>query len=114
MRRWTGLADAITQRLRRLPRFVISVDSKIPLDRLGTQALLFEKPGDLRQDVADTRDMIRQVAVKPDLLRVMFGNTPLERLLSGLAMREPPELAARIRELAERFSRATRSDAGSR
>jgi hypothetical protein len=29
-------------------------------------------------------------------------------------VREPPELAARIRELAERFSRATQSDAGCR
>jgi predicted RND superfamily exporter protein len=42
--RWTGLADAITLRLRGLDKYVKSVDSRVPLDKLGAQGLLFDEP----------------------------------------------------------------------
>ena len=33
--RWTAVADAIADRLRQLPQYVQSVDSRVPLDKLG-------------------------------------------------------------------------------
>ena len=55
MLRWTGLADAITANLRRSPS-VEAVDSHIPLEQLGSQAILFEPSDRLH---ADFQDVIR-------------------------------------------------------
>src|SRR5439155_2512752 len=42
--RWTAVADAIAQRVGRLREFIKSVDVKVPVDKLGSQGLLFDDP----------------------------------------------------------------------
>src|SRR5215204_402204 len=44
IKRWTSFADAITQRVRRLDRYVKGVDSRVPVEELGPQGLLFDTP----------------------------------------------------------------------
>ena len=47
--RWTALADAITARVGALTKHVKSVDSKVPVDKLGAQGLLFDDTKLVRQ-----------------------------------------------------------------
>src|SRR5438067_2541751 len=42
--RWTAVADAIAQRVGGLKEFIKSVDVKVPVDKLGSQGLLFDDP----------------------------------------------------------------------
>src|SRR5207244_3662982 len=42
--RWTAIANAIAERVRGLTKYVKSVDSKVPIEQLGPQGLLFDDP----------------------------------------------------------------------
>src|SRR5689334_7381290 len=44
LKRWTGVADSIAERVGRLSEDVKAVHARVPLDELGNQALLFEDP----------------------------------------------------------------------
>ncbi|HEX3359249.1 MAG TPA: MMPL family transporter, partial [Tepidisphaeraceae bacterium] len=107
--RWTAIADAITARLRSMPEFVKSVDSKVPIDQLGAQGLLFDDPQRVRQSFNDVKRFIPLVklwAEKPGLA-VLLGRTPLERFLNALRTQKPsPEIADFITLLAKSWNYA--------
>lgn len=95
--RWTSLADAIAERVRGLGDLVASVDARVPLDRLGPQGILFERPERVRRiaaDAARSLPLVRLWAEAPDALSGLLGPTPLERFLAGVALREPDAEAA--------------------
>jgi uncharacterized protein len=105
--RWTSLADAITTRLKSMPQFVTSVDSKVPIDQLGPQGLLFDDPQRVRQSFEDVKRFIPLVklwAEKPGLT-VLLGRTPLERFLNALRTQKPsPEINPFITLLAKSWN----------
>jgi hopanoid biosynthesis associated RND transporter like protein HpnN len=86
--RWTNLADAITDRLRAMPKYVTLVDQKVPLDKLGPQGLLFDTRADVQKNFADVKKFIPLVqlwAENPSpLVRTLLGPSPLERFITGL------------------------------
>ena len=94
--RWTGIADAITARLRTMPKYVKSVDSHVPTEQLGSQGLLFDDPANVKQHFEDIKRFIPLVklwAEKPGLT-ALLGRTPIERFLNGLRTQKPDEESA--------------------
>jgi len=85
--RWTAAADAIAARLRQLDAYVKSVDQRVPLDKLGTQGILFDSPESVRQSLADAArfaPLAKLWAERPGTLTRLLGNTPMQRFLAGL------------------------------
>ncbi len=90
--RWTSLADDITQRLAAMPESVKSVDSHVPIDKLGNQGLLFDDPSRVHEAFADAKrfiPLVRLWAEKPNLAERLLGRTPTERFLGALALQKP-------------------------
>ncbi|MEA2710259.1 MAG: uncharacterized protein QOF78_2860 [Phycisphaerales bacterium] len=95
--RWTGLADAITLRLRGLDKYVKSVDSRVPLDKLGAQGLLFDEPQFVRasfEEIKRFAPLAKLWAEKPGTLTSLLGSTPLERFVTALNTQPPDEETA--------------------
>src|ERR1051325_4956682 len=87
--RWTAAADAITQRLRTMPRYVHSVDSRIPIDRLGDQGLLFDEPQRVQQSFAEMKRFIPLVQLwgePPTLATRLLGSTPIGRFIAAVGL----------------------------
>ena len=85
--RWTALADAITARVGALTKHVKSVDSKVPVDKLGAQGLLFDDPKLVRQNFEEIKRFVplaKLWAEKPTILTRILGETPLERFIAAL------------------------------
>jgi predicted RND superfamily exporter protein len=105
VKRWTQLADAIAKKLRGLPRYVVSVDAKVPTDKLGSQGLLFDEPRRVKQSFEDVKRFIPLVklwAEKPGVLTRLLGETPIERFISGLnAQKADAETAAFVGAVAQ-------------
>ncbi len=103
--RWTGLADAIGEHLKAIPKFITKYETRIPLDELGNQAILFQDPKELKKNLEDIRPLVplaRLVGEKPGLLTGLLGPTPLERFLAGLSARPvDPRESEFLRPLAE-------------
>ena len=70
-----------------MPKEVLSVDDRVPIDQLGTQGLLFDDRRRIATTIAQARDFIRLaklIGERPTLAESFLGATPLARLLSGL------------------------------
>ena len=83
--RWTAIADAIADRLRAMPDYVRAVDAKVPIDKLGSQGLLFDDPPRVRQAFEDIKHfsaLAKLWAEQPTLLTRVMGSTPIERFLT--------------------------------
>ncbi len=86
VQRWTQIADAITAKLAAMPKYVKSVDSKIPTEKLGAQGILFDTPDKVKQSIAQARFFIPTIigiAEKPNLLTSKLGDTPIERFFGA-------------------------------
>jgi predicted RND superfamily exporter protein len=85
--RWTAAADAIANRLGQMPKYVQAVESRVPLDKLGAQGILFDSPDQVKQELADARRFVPLVKLwgeKPTLGERLIGATPMERFIAGL------------------------------
>jgi predicted RND superfamily exporter protein len=85
--RWTAAADAIADRLRGLTQYVQSVDSRVPLDKLGAQGILFDNPDQIKQELEGARRFVPLVKLwgeKPSLGESFLGATPMERFIAGV------------------------------
>lgn len=92
--RWTAIAEDLTARLRSMPEFVSSVDSRVPIDRLGDQGLLFDSPERVRQareEVEQFIPLVRLWGEAPNLLERVLGPNPTERFLAGVNTQQPDE-----------------------
>jgi predicted RND superfamily exporter protein len=92
--RWTAVADAIAARLRQLPQYVRSVDSRVPLDKLGPQGVLFENPQEIRRDLEKIRQFVPLMQLwgeKPSFVTGVLGSTPIERFLSAMNLAAPDQ-----------------------
>ncbi len=105
--RWTGIADAIAGELARQPQLVRSVDSHVPMDELGDQAMLFEETAKLPRRLAQ----INQFAPLARLwgeragITTLLGDSPMERFISGVGLQSPdPQTAQFIRVLADSWT----------
>jgi predicted RND superfamily exporter protein len=85
--RWVAIADAIKTALDQQSQFVEEVDSHIPIEKLGTQGLLFEDPARVQQDLEDVKRMIPLARIwgeAPTGGTSFLGDSPLERFISNL------------------------------
>ncbi|MBA2707376.1 MAG: MMPL family transporter [Gemmatimonadaceae bacterium] len=91
VRRWTAIADSITQHLQQAPDYVASVDRRVPLDKLGVQGLLFEHQKLLEESFAQIGEFGQLASLWGERNRLMFvlGRTPMQRFLSGMVLRKP-------------------------
>ncbi len=83
---WMALADEITARLQAMPQYVKSVQSHIPLEKLGNQAMLFENWDGLKEHVAEAGEfapLVQTVAGRPGFAEMLLGKTPVDRLING-------------------------------
>ncbi len=88
--RWTNLADQLTIKLRGLSEAVVSVDSRVPADQMGTQGILYDDPTRVHQSFEDFKRfsaLIQLWAEKPGLLQAPLGATPMERFITALFVR---------------------------
>ncbi len=95
--RWIALARAITIRLRLLTADVVSVDSHVPLHRLGTQSLLFAKWRIVKKAAASQARLAPLFQIwgsRPNLLTGLLGTSRMERFLRGAAARPPDATTA--------------------
>ena len=102
VKRWTDLADRITQRLRALPQHVKSVDCRVPLDQLGQQGLLLEDPKRLAATFQDAKRFVSLVKLwgeAPGALTGLLGSIPIERFLTAMGLQAPDEETARFLHL---------------
>ncbi|MGD0390590.1 MAG: MMPL family transporter [Tepidisphaeraceae bacterium] len=110
MARWTAAADRVTERLRGIPQ-VIDAYCRIPLEELGTQAVLFEDPGKLPQRFAAAQGLGQLAAIwgaAPTPITSALGRNPVERSLSGAALKPDEQTANFIAHLAESWDQAIR------
>ena len=108
LQRWTGIADAIAEHVRKLASAVESVDAKVPLRQLGSQGLLFEQPQALADDVRQARDFaqlaqlwgqeklpsVGGVSLPGALPQNLIGRTRFERFLTGVRLTPMDEQTA--------------------
>ncbi len=95
-RRWTALADQITERLAGMREYVQSVDSHVPLDQLGAQGILLDKPERVREELEGARRLAQLAGLwgRANFLTQRLGATPMERFLAGLSIARPDEETA--------------------
>ena len=94
-RQWMKCANAVAQRVAGLHRYVNSVDSHVPLKKLGRQALLFADWPLVKKAAAqsDAFAALGQLwGQKPNLGEQLLGSSRLERFLR-LAAQQPPNAA---------------------
>jgi len=114
VRRWIQAADAITAALEALPNDVGSVDSHIPINKLGSQALLFADSSTVQQAAAGAGQFTQLAQVwgaAPQGLMAFLGASPMERFVRGLQTQKPSEKPASfINELAGCWNAAMTTD----
>ena len=89
--RWALLADRITTRLKGMPQFVKSVQSRVPLDQPGAPGILFDDSRNMPQHLQQLEDFVplaRLWGEKPSILTSILGRTPIERFLGGVYFRD--------------------------
>lgn len=100
LQRWTGIADAIAANVRKVEKYVASVDAKVPLRQLGTQGLLFEKSEALAEDLRQIKQFaplaelwgqenisaFGNVSLPKAVTQNLLGRTRYERFLSGVRL----------------------------
>jgi predicted RND superfamily exporter protein len=86
--RWAAIADALSQRLAKLPQQVKSVDARVPSEKLGPWGLIFDEPQRVRQSFDEVKGEFAQLvqlwAEKPTLKTALLGTTPLERFFPAM------------------------------
>ncbi len=85
---WIKAANAVTESLQQLPKYVKSVDSHVPLKMLGDQALLFSNWPTVKVAAEGSGKLAQLASVwgeKPALPIALFGSTRMERFLRLLA-----------------------------
>jgi predicted RND superfamily exporter protein len=90
--RWAAIADATASRLRGLTRYVESVESRVPIDQLGAQGILFDSPKQVKQELLDAVQFVPLVKLwgeKPSLPESLLGATPLERFAAAINLAKP-------------------------
>jgi predicted RND superfamily exporter protein len=90
---WTLAADALAEKLSGLKGHVVSVDHRVPLDKLGRQGILFEEPGKLAEVFEEAKrftPLVKLWGEKPGTLEGLLGRTPMQRFLAGL-MAQPAD-----------------------
>ncbi|HZL35219.1 MAG TPA: MMPL family transporter [Tepidisphaeraceae bacterium] len=123
LRRWTGAADAIAKSVRQTvpKKYVESVDERVPLDKLGRQAMLFEPADRLRQDFADIiqfgqlariwGENLPGAGISGAVSGFALGRTRPERFLSALNLdvqtrqKIDPGTTALARQIADSWTR---------
>ncbi|MEZ0266407.1 MAG: MMPL family transporter, partial [Phycisphaerae bacterium] len=80
--RWTAAADAVEARVRALGGRVRDVERRVPLERLGDQALLFDEPAAVRKAAADARGSTPLLRAVGEAAR---GQSRVERVMTLLA-----------------------------
>jgi predicted RND superfamily exporter protein len=124
IRQWTAIADAIANEVRKMPRYVESVDARVPLDQLGSQGLLFQEPAQLHdtfKDITRSADLARiwgekNPAVLPGIPRgvpigPLMGRTRSARFLTALTFDPDPEGVPLVRQVADGWTK-TLADPG--
>jgi predicted RND superfamily exporter protein len=110
VRRWTQIADDLAARLRTLTSAVHSVDAKVPVERLGTQGLLFDSHARVQQAFADVKRFVplaKLWAEEPNSLTRLLGTTPIERFVTALrAQPIDTETAGFVKLLADSWNEA--------
>ncbi len=95
--RWTQATDAVAERLSALSDHVRWVDWKVPLDRLGSQGLLFENPAKLPEVWNEARSFLPLVKLwgeAPSWPMRLMGASPIQRFVSGLLTQRPDRQTA--------------------
>jgi len=111
MNRWMELSDQIVARLRGMPEFVDDVYCKVPLDAMGRQGILYERPDQLHDDVSGAVQLAQFWGEKPSGIIAVAGRTPMERFLSLVAASEPDDQTAGfVGHLCESWNRALDGD----
>ncbi len=89
--RWAEIADRLTERLKKNTEHVQSVDSRVPLDKLGAQGLLFEEPSLLQQNLGDIKRFapLAKLWGEGGPLINLLGRSPLSRFLSAITVQKP-------------------------
>jgi uncharacterized protein len=106
---WTAAADEITRRLRGLDQ-VVDAYSRIPLNELGRQGILFENTADLPRRLAGVQQLgqlARIWGARPGLLAIL-GRTPIERSLAGAREQPTDDTAGFITHLVVSWDEAIR------
>jgi predicted RND superfamily exporter protein len=87
--RWTGLADAIADRLAADHDDVRAVAGHVSVDEVGPQGLLFSnEPTEVpraRASIERLLPLVQRWGEKPDRLYNLLGPSPLQRFVSGLS-----------------------------
>ena len=97
--RWTALADSVSERVRSLAGVAESVDARVPLDQLGNQGILFERPDAIPDRISDAArfvPFVRLFAEAPSTVATTLGASPIERFLSGMALTRPDDESLRL------------------
>ena len=81
--KWIAIADAITDRLAKDSKNVKSVDSHVPLEQLGNQAILFDSPADVELQFNEF-DRLAFPFRQTSLVNRLLGRFPLERFFNSL------------------------------
>ncbi len=106
--RWAAAADHVTERLRGMSE-VISASSRIPVDQLGRQAILFDDPKKLPQDLAGASQLAQLASIwgaKPNGIIATLGSTPIEQQLAGAALKPDEQTAQFIKLLVDSWDQA--------
>jgi predicted RND superfamily exporter protein len=106
MQAWMDLADRITDRLSGLKEYVVEAQCKIPIEEMGKNGILFERPDLLASD----RDGAAQLAgfwgQKPGAAMAFAGRTPMERFLTLVAAQPDDRTAAFVTRMCESWNKA--------
>ncbi len=104
--RWAEVADAIAAAAAKQTQWVRSVQAHIPLDKLGSQGLLFDDPIAVRKNFSNITQLA-SVWQKSNLLTRVLGANPTLRFLRGLNTRAADaESAQFVKLLVDGWKRA--------
>jgi predicted RND superfamily exporter protein len=106
VKKWIAIADAITDRLARDTVNVKAVDSHVPLEQLGNQAILFDSPANVKKEYFEFERLalpFRQTS----FINRFLGRFPLERLFNSVnpSRATGPKLDAQTADFVAMISR---------
>ena len=87
--RWIAVADAITAALQADKSAVRAVDSHVPLEQFGKQAILLQDSSKLKDDLRQIGQLSTPFQPGNPVTRRLLGPTPIERFLTGARGRVP-------------------------
>jgi predicted RND superfamily exporter protein len=112
---WTAVADAVTARLNSMPGDVKEAVCRVPLEKLGSQGILFEDaaklPGDLQQ-AQQLVPLAKFWGEKPNGAEAFLGKSPVERFLSAADLHRDDQTAGFVQTLAQSWVKALSDRSG--